>query len=88
MTRSCKLAYLAFLLVVVVVTMPFVTPDMPWWAGMAVVTPLLAMAAVYDHLWGVHAQTRRILAEGEWLRAEVARLPECFPEDYRPRVRP
>jgi hypothetical protein len=87
MTRSCKLAYLAFLLVVVVVTMPFVTPDMRWWAGMAVVTPLLAMA-MYDHLWGVHAQTRRILAEGEWLRAEVARLPERFPEDYRPRVRP
>jgi hypothetical protein len=87
MTRSWKLAYLAFLLVVVIVTMPFVTPDMPWWAGLAAVIPLLAMA-VYDHLWGVHAQMRRTLAEGERLRAEVAKLPERFPEDYWPRVIP
>jgi hypothetical protein len=37
-----RLAYIAFLVVVLVVASPFATPDMPWWSGLAIIGTMLA----------------------------------------------
>ncbi len=52
--------------------------DVPLWVGALTVAPtivFLVCATVYDNLWGVHAERRRLIAEGQRLAEETARLP-------------
>jgi hypothetical protein len=75
-----KAARIAALLAIAVVCGSYAV-DLPLWGAAllvaAIVTPIALMAA-YDHLWGVHAETRRLLAEGHRLAQEVAALPERY----------
>jgi|KBSSwiStaDraftv2_1062776.scaffolds.fasta_scaffold2839185_1 hypothetical protein len=64
-----KLAYLGALLAVVATTMPFVTPDMPWWAGIALVAGMLALYGVV-----------RIVDD---FKADLNRKPRSRPRGYR-----
>jgi hypothetical protein len=76
MTRTARLAYIVALLAIAIGCMTYALDLPPWGAAALVVaalTPVLAMA-VYDHLWGVQARTRQLLADGQRLGEKTARL--------------
>jgi hypothetical protein len=72
-----KLARILALLTVAVVGLSYAL-DAPLWVGALTLAPTVVImigVTVYDNIWGVHAETRRLIAEGRRLAEETAKLP-------------